>query len=138
MKKARALADETKWAPEDRIPLVARLAGLRFLCGEHDPAKADADAALALFDAERTKIVDIYRAKVLRSLAESYQTLGDTGDALRCYIRAVDAGVENPNSRPRADDLAATCASMAIHGVPPDGELWERLVAIGDKLGPPW
>jgi hypothetical protein len=135
---ARTMVDGANWAADDRIPLVARLAGLRFRCGERDPAKADADAALALFDAQRTKIVDIYRAKVLRSLAESYQTMGDTGDALRCYIRAVDAGVENPNSRPRADDLAATCVSMAIHGVPPDGELSDRLVAIGDKLGPPW
>ena len=106
-----------------------------------DPVRsglADVDAARALFDEQREKIVNIYRARVLRALAESYQEMGNAGDALRCYIRAVDAGVENPNSRPRADDLAATCASMAIHGVSPDGELWDRLTSICDKLGPPW
>ncbi len=138
VKKARDLVDGTKWAPEDWIPIVARLAGLRFRGGERDPAKADVDAARALFDEQREKIVNIYRARVLRALAESYQEMGNAGDALRCYIRAVDAGVENPNSRPRADDLAATCASMAIHGVSPDGELWDRLTSICDKLGPPW
>lgn len=138
VKKARALLEDAKWAPEDQIPIVAQLAGLRFRAGERDAAKADADAARALFDEQRAKIVNIYRAKVLRSLAESYQAMANPGDALRCYIRAVDAGVENPNSRPRADDLSATCVSMAIHGVSPDGELWDRLTKICDQLGPPW
>ena len=44
----------------------------------------------------------------------------------------------NPNSRPRADDVCATCISMAVHGIEPDAELRARLEQIVKELGAPW
>ena len=64
--------------------------------------------------------------------------MGDTATALSAYKRAVEEGVENPNSRPRAEDLSATCLSMAVHGVEPDAVLWTRIRQINDGLGDPW
>jgi tetratricopeptide (TPR) repeat protein len=136
--EGRALVDGAKWNPEDVIPLAARLAGLRWRAGDTDTARKEADAALALFESERTKIVDIFRAATLRPLAEAYRSMGDAPAALAVYKRAVEAGVENPNSRPRAEDLSATCCSMALHEVEPDVALKTRMTEICNGLGPPW
>lgn len=138
VEEARRLLEESTWLPEDRIPLEARLAALRHRGGEEIEARRDLDAALARYDAERAKIVDIYRAGALRPVAEAYQSIGDTRAALAVYRRAVEEGVHNPNSRPRADDLAATCRSMALHGVEPDGDLLARLLQICEGLSDPW
>jgi hypothetical protein len=64
--------------------------------------------------------------------------MGDGAAAVAVYKRCVEEGVANPNSRPRADDLAATCCSMALHGVEPDAALWSRLIQVEGKLGDPW
>jgi len=136
--EGRALVDGAKWNPEDVIPLAARLAGLRWRAGDTDTARKEADSALALFESERAKIVDIFRAAVLRPLAEAYRSMGDAPAALAVYKRAVEAGVENPNSRPRAEDLSATCCSMALHEVEPDAALKTRMTEICNGLGPPW
>jgi hypothetical protein len=66
------------------------------------------------------------------------QGVGDESGALKLYARAVEAGVENPNSRPRAEDLAATCRSMAVHEVEPDAALRARMKQIRAALGDPW
>ena len=87
---------------------------------------------------EPCAIVNIYRAQCLRSIAEAWHALGDQPRALAAYARAAEAGVENPNSRPRADDLAATCCSLATNNCEPDTALWKRLEAIRDGLGDPW
>jgi hypothetical protein len=89
---------------EHRIPLVAQLSDLRFKAGDTERARTDADAALALFNAQREKIVNIYRAGALRPLAEAYQSMGDTEAALSVYKLAVEEGIANINSRPRAED----------------------------------
>lgn len=136
--EAQQFIDSAQWRPEHRIPLVSALIKLRFLAGDLQKARTDADAMLALFNSQRNKIVNIYRAGALRPLAEAYQSMGDTATALAVYKRAVDEGVENPNSRPRAEDLSATCCSMALHGVEPDAELWTRIRQINDTLGDPW
>ncbi len=138
VKDAQLVMDGSRWAPEDRIPLMARLAALRHRAGDKDKARSEADAALAMFAAERKNIVDIYRAGALRPLAEAYQSMGDTAAALAVYKGAVEEGVHNPNSRPRAEDLSATCCSMALHWVEPDGSLWARLEEIHSRLGDPW
>jgi hypothetical protein len=65
-------------------------------------------------------------------------TLGDPALSAAVYARAVEEAVLNPNSRPRADDLVATCCSMAVCGFQPDEKLWARMVEIGAKLGEPW
>jgi tetratricopeptide (TPR) repeat protein len=136
--EAQALFESAAWPLEHRIPLAARLAALRFGAGDAARAREDADAALALFDAEGEQIVNIYRARALRPLAEAYQAFGDAAAALEVYRRAVEEGVGNPNSRPRALDLSATCLSMALHGVEPDAVLRARIRRISEELGPPW
>lgn len=136
--EAQLFLDGAQWRPEHRIPMISKLVKLRFLTGDRQNARTDADVLLALFDSQRGKIVNIDRAGALRPLAEAYQSMGDTAAALAVYKRAVEEGVENPNSRPRAEDLSATCLSMALHGVEPDAELWTRIRQINDGLGDPW
>lgn len=136
--EAQTFMDGAQWRPEHRIPLVSKLVRLRFGAGDEQKARADADTLLALFDAERNKMANIERAGTLRPLAETYQSMGNTATARAVYKRIVEEGVENPNSRPRAEDLADTCISMALHEIMPDDELWNRILQIQDGLGDPW
>ena len=136
--EAQLFMDGAQWLPEYRIPMISKLAKLRFRAGDRQKARTDVDALLALFDSQGDKIVNIYRAGTLRPLAEAYQLMGDTAAALAVYKRALKEGVENPNSLPRAEDLSATCLSMALHGVEPDAELWTRIHKINEGLGEPW
>ncbi|MEP9409825.1 MAG: hypothetical protein HRF42_00190 [Candidatus Brocadia sp.] len=136
--EAQMMVDNARWRPEHQIPLVAELVKLRFKAGDQQRARADADAMLALFDSQRDGIINIDRGGVLRPLAEVYRTMGETATTLAVYKRAVEEGVENPNSRPRAEDLSATCLSMALHGVEPDAELRARIRQINEGLGDPW
>lgn len=121
-----------------RSPLVSRLAQLRFRAGDCQRARADVDEELARFKAQRDEIINIYRAGILRSLAEACHVMGDDKAALEAYRQAVEAGVDNPNSRSRAEDLAATCCSMAAVGAEPDAALWARVRAIRNGLKAPW
>jgi pentatricopeptide repeat protein len=124
--------------PESAIPLMAQLARLRFRAGDEAGARAEAERALALFDAKRDTIANIYRARALRPIAEAYCAMGDTAAAFDLYKRAVEAGMENPNSRPRAEDLVATCCSLALHAMEPDAVLASRIREIQAGLGDPW
>jgi tetratricopeptide (TPR) repeat protein len=132
------LMDASQWPLEQRIPRAAQMIALRFRAGDKEKARADADALRSVFDAEGGTIVNVYRAGALRPLAETYQAMGDTAAALEVYRKVIEAGIENPNSRPRAEDLAATCCSMAVHGVEPGPELWSRIRDIRKGLGDPW
>ena len=136
--EAQVFIDGYQWPPEKRISMMSQLIPLRFLAGDVEKAKADAGSMLSLFDAKSDKIVDIYRAGALRKLAEAYQKIGDTQIALIVYKKAIEEGVANPNSRPRAEDLAATCCSMALNAVEPDTQLWARIHEIYEGLGQPW
>ncbi len=138
IKETQLLIDGAQWRPEHRIPMTSELAKLRFRAGDQQKARSDADAMLTLFNSQRDMIVNIDRAGALLPLAEAYQSMGDTATALALYKRAVEEGVENPNSRPRAEDLSAACRSMALHGVEPDAELLTRILRINDGLGDPW
>lgn len=138
LRDARGQLDATTWTPDAHVALLARLAGLRHRAGDPEGARRDADAALAQFTAERARIVDIDRADALRPLAEAYQAMGDTAAALSIYAQAIEEGAQNPNSRPRAEDLSASCCSMALCGVTPDAALWARLRELRDGLGDPW
>jgi tetratricopeptide (TPR) repeat protein len=136
--ETQRLLESSKCTAEYRIPAMARLAGQRGRAGDTAKAQADADAALAMFHAERSKIMTIDRAGVLRSLAEAYHLMGNTITALDVYNAAVEEAAENPNSRPRALDLSAICRSMALHAVEPDAALWTRIRQIREGLGQPW
>ena len=136
--EARRMLDGRSFPLEEYIPLMAKLTELRFRAGDGRKARAEADVLRARYDAEKTAMVDIYRAGTLRSLAEAYQTLGDRAVTLAMYTQAVDAGAQNPNARPRAEDLSATCVSLAVHAVRPDAGLWARMRAIRAALADPW
>ncbi len=134
----RTLLDSTRPDVESNVPLRAQLAALRFRSGDQGGARAEADAALAAYDAGRETVVNMYRGGVLRPLAEAYHAMGDDEKARSVYAKALEEGVVNPNSRPRAEDLAATATSMAVNAVKPDAALFARLKAIRAGLGDPW
>jgi tetratricopeptide (TPR) repeat protein len=136
--EAKAVMGGASWRPRVQVPLMARLAELRFRAGDEEQARIELKQALDLFEAKQSQIVNIYRAETLHPVAEAYQAMGETARALEIYGRAVEAGMENPNSRPRAEDLTATCCSMAVHAVEPDADLWGRIREIRDGLGDPW
>lgn len=143
--KAQTLADEAQsllesvvWMPEDEIRQRALLAALRQRAGDAARARAQADAALGLFEVARVRIVDVDRAATLIPLAQAFETMGDSAQALAVYKLAAAEAVVNPNSRPRAMDLAAICASMALGATEPDAALWEQLRAARASLGDPW
>src|SRR5262245_29088529 len=136
--EARALIEAARWTPDLRIRMLARVAVLLHRAGDVAQARKEVDAALATYDAEREKIVNIDRADTLRPLAEARQAMGDTPGALSVYKGATEEGVENVTSRPRADDLVATCCSMAVHGAEPDKALRARILQIRDGLADPW
>lgn len=138
VEEARACYDGARWAPQDYVVLGARIAAERHRAGDGARAKEELDALHARFDVERDGIVDIYRAKALRALAEASGVLGDEAAQARDYARAVEEGVANPNGRPRVDDLVATCCSMATARFVPTAELLERIRAIRAGLKAPW
>jgi tetratricopeptide (TPR) repeat protein len=130
--------DRFNWSAEYRVPVIARLGGLRYLAGDTERGRADVDHAVDLFNEKRKTIINMFRAEALHPVAEAYQAMGDTAAALAVYRKAVEEGVVNINSRPRAEDLAATCCSMAVHAVEPDAELLARVHEIHEGLGDPW
>jgi len=136
--EAEALLKGGQWRLCHRIERVANLVKLRFRSGDVAGARSDAESMLALYNTQEDTIVNIYRAGVLRPLAEAYQVMGETKTAVAIYKRAVEAGMANPNSRPRAEDLSATCASMALYAVEPDSHLWGRIRQIRKGLSHPW
>lgn len=138
MDKARALVDGAKWLPEHRIPLDARIAELLHRAGDTQGAAALLDSALERYAAEEAQIVNIYRAGALRPVAEVLRRTGRDEAALDTYRRVLEAGMANPNSRPRLDDLAATCISLARTGCKPDAALRARIDEIAKGLGDPW
>lgn len=136
--EAEQFIHQYNWKLEHRIPLMAQLAEVRHRAGEKTKAKELADKALALFKEKGKTIVNIWRAGALRPLAEAYQCMNHAKPALSVYQMAIEEGVANPNSRPRAEDLAATCTSMALHRVKPSKQLWARIQQIHGGLGQPW
>jgi len=138
IEETQRIVDGFKWSAVDYIPVAARMAGLRYRAGDRVSARKAADAALAMFDENREKIQNFLRARALCPLAAAYQSMGETAVALEVYRRAVKEGAINPNARPRAEDLSATCCSMALHGVTPDAELSARMDRIFNELDNPW
>ncbi|HEX6813955.1 MAG TPA: hypothetical protein VF384_20195 [Planctomycetota bacterium] len=135
---ARRIAAAHTWRPADQVPQLARLAELRARAGEVDEARADAEAAFAIYHRERDSIVNIDRAEALRPLALAWHALGETATADGMFAQALEEAMENPNSRPRADDLVDTAVVMATHRIEPSPQLWTRMREICEGLGNPW
>ncbi len=143
--KANALArdvqtvlETTTWQPEDRVAFESKLASLYFRAGDEKSARSRADGAHELYQSSRTSITSIFRGKALRPLAEAYHTLGSRDAAMKIYKQALEESLENPNSRPRADDLCALCCSMAVNGFRPDDALMRRVGEVCAGLREPW
>ena len=136
--EAQSFLEGVDWLPRHLVPMLGRLAGYRFRAGDVARAEREADNALALYMEQREKLVDIFRAETLRPVAEAYRVMGSVGDALKVFRLTIEEGGANPNARPRAEDLAATCCSMARLEVEPDAELWARIVELREGLVAPW
>lgn len=127
-----------QWLPESEVAFLGELTKLRARAGDMDRARRELEAAIKKYDEAEQRIVNIYRASALRPVAEAWVLIGDRSMAEKLYFRVVEAGVQNPNSRPRADDLAATACSMAVVGFSPGEKLFTRMQAILSGLGDPW
>ncbi len=135
---AQAHLNEADWLPRQEIPLQCQIAVLQEEAAQPEKARKQVARALGLYEKKRESVYDIYRAGLLRPIAEALVALGDTAQALQLYKMAADAGMENPNSRPRCDDLVATCCSLARNGFEPDAELKAKLIQNRKALGQPW
>jgi hypothetical protein len=136
--RAHALFAEQSWTTVDRIRLRAQLAGLRHRCGDPERARSEAEAARLAFEVSRDEIVDIFRADALIPLAEAFHSLGDASAAEELFGLALTEAYRNPNSRPRCDDFVALCCSLALRGVDPTPNFWQRLREARARLGDPW
>ena len=138
LQKAYEFLEVYPWRPEERLPIMAELVRWRFRIGEDQQARSDAEVALARFTEQGQRVVNIYKAEALYPMAETYHIMGNTTMALQVYQQAIEAALENPNSRPRAEDIAAICCSMALHSFEPDSDMWQHLQEIRQGLGDPW
>lgn len=136
--EARDLMDEHEWPAEYHVPMIAGLAALRFECGEADAARRELAAARELFDEKEAEIVNIYKADALIPVAEAAAVMGNPDLARTVYALALTKAVENPNSRPRAEDLTAACLSMVLHEVEPGETLRAQIRDVQSNLGDPW
>lgn len=135
---ARQMIGEYKWSLDHYFPMMAKVCLLRYQAGDKEQAQLDSETVLTQYQENREHIINIWRAGALRPIAEACHAMGNTPAALAIYMQAVEEGMENPNSRPRAEDLSATCVSMALHGIEPDEALWKRLYEIQKGMSAPW
>ena len=82
--------------------------------------------------------MSLFRADGLIPVAEAYQAMGDVENAASIYALAIEEGANNPNARPRCDDLVSACLSMVREGFEPSDALIERIEEISKGLEDPW
>lgn len=138
VKTALAVMESTRWLPEHDVPMRARIGGAYCTAGDSASGLAQIAKAEKGYLDGLEAIVNIYRAGCLRAIAEAYLAAGKRSEALEAYKRCVEAGMENPNNRPRAFDFSATCISLAVNDFEPDAGLRARLEDICRGLGKPW
>lgn len=138
LERAAQLNATTKFLAEDLAPFGVIVAKARVRMGDMAGARADLVRLRAQYDAHSEEIVNLRRAASLRALAEGFALVGDRDAAVRCQRDALDAGCINPNSRPRAEDLSATCASIALAGIEPDASIRQRIERARAGLADPW
>lgn len=139
IERSATLIDGSAWLPEDHVSFVARLAALRHRAGESERARREVDRAVGLFEEGRNRIETMYRAGALRAVGEAYEVLGDRRAALRTLEMALEEGLVNPNSRPRAFDFVALTCLLARLGIEPGKEFSERIDRVlAKELREPW
>ncbi len=136
--KATEIFSATTFLPEDVAPLGAMLARARIRMGDEQSARLILQRLYSEYSTRREGIVNLRRATSLRAMAEGFCELGDSDDAIACYNLALEEGTINPNARPRAEDLGATCISMAEYGISLTPELKNRIDTIRSSLTYPW
>lgn len=134
----RSVVEGHRWREEDELPQRAQLVELTTLVGDRERAEGDAVLALARYHEVRERIVNIYRARALRPLMLARFALGDRDGAAELLTLVLEEGMENPNSRPRCDDLVDTCVALATRGMPPSPAALARIREIAQGLGAPW
>lgn len=132
------LIEKTRWRTEDQLPELSRLAELRIDAGDRVRARADLEAALRSYQEQRDSMFDIYRCEALRPVALGFHALGDAEQFAGLLALAVEEGAENPNARPRCDDLVETCVTLARRGIEPPPAVMARLREISAGLVEPW
>ena len=136
--KATEIFSATTFLPEDIAPLGAMIARARIRLGDESSARLLLQRLYSEYSTRREGIVNLRRATSLRALAEGFCELGDRDDAIACYNLALEEGTINPNARPRAEDLGATCISMAEYGISLTPDLKNRIDTIRSSLTYPW
>jgi tetratricopeptide (TPR) repeat protein len=138
VRESEELFNATVWRPRFGVPVLADISKAASDAGDPVLSRKLADQAMKTYQDGSAEVINIFKADVLLPVAEAYQIMGDTSTALAVYAQAVESAVENPNSRPRAEDLSAICISMAVNNVEPDEALWKRIKEIQANLGEPW
>ncbi len=138
LSRAAQVCATTTFQAEDIVPLGVVVARTRIRLGDRDGARKDLQRLRGEYAVHRNGIVDLRRGASLRALAEAYAELGERDRSLLLYAEALDAGALNPNARPRAEDLSATCLSMAVSRTEPTPEMLRRTQEIRASLADPW
>lgn len=119
-------------------PSLGRAIEAQALAGQVEAAREALEAGIGIYEKERDQLMGIDRADALRGLAQACARLGDTAQATLLYWRVIEEGAENPNARPRSEDLVETLLSMAQVGFEPEPKLFERIESIAKGLRDPW
>ncbi|MFI4912992.1 MAG: hypothetical protein ACIAQZ_15135 [Sedimentisphaeraceae bacterium JB056] len=137
LETAKSYVDDENWSRgriDTRMPLTAKVAKLYYKAGRKDIAVAELEKEVAAFEKNRETIVNMYRSEALCKVAEGYYTIGNKAKALEVYKMAAKEGMVNKNLRPRAEDFANLCCSMATNKVKPDDELNKIIRDITKEL----
>lgn len=138
LRYARDFFERTEWQTEVRIAFVAQLAALIGRSGNRELADKMLEDGLVAYQEARETFRGTKRAEILRPFAEAYHALGEADRAADLYTMVIEEGMENPNSRPRAEDISETCISMAKNAYAPDAKMLARIREIVGGLGDPW
>lgn len=136
--EVEALVRENRWNDEQRIAFLARVGRMRHGAGQAERALEILREAVAAYEEAREGIVSIWRGRSLRPLAEAFLAVGSPVSAAELYERALAEAVVNPNSRPRLEDLVATCNSIVVSGLDAPESLRKALQRTRAALGEPW
>jgi len=134
----QGVIDGQRWLFEHRVPLVARVAALRYRAGERGRALTELEDQWRSFQQRGHAIVDVFRTEALLPLAEAFAEVGESGRAEAVYGQALREAFANPNGRPRVEDYVGLCCSLAQSAVVPSEELVVRIESAAVELGAPW
>jgi tetratricopeptide (TPR) repeat protein len=130
--------DIMRMRPEEQVRYLAQIARARAIGGEVQWARQDAERAMAIFQEGRESISNYERAEALRPLAFAWLAIGEKDQADDLLQTAIAESAENPNARPRCEDLVKTCIELAVRRVEPSARLVSLLHATCAGLKDPW